>query len=1680
MAMNEQEARLATQLRAAAYAAMEHGTVQGAREAIEAFMPFDREDALGMLISYSIETGDEKGAEKALEELKEIAPDKPYTKYLSARFAYMKGERVSLVEPMEALLKEDMNAKIRERVCNILGRVCRMIGQCEKAAQYDLEASKVSPELAASQYGNYLFDLHYLSGRTPEEFRAAAAQFDSFFADVKRFRHRRRSREKKLRVGYISADFRYHVVLRFVAALLRGKGASPFSVYAYMTGREDAFSAELKKRVDCWRNLRGLSAEQAARRIYDDDIDILVELGGHTTGNAMGILAYKPAPVQVCGIGYWASTGLSAIDYFLGDVYLDDAETQKAFTEKLLLLPHTHFCYKEVGDVPLPAAEPPCVRNGYITFGSFNNFSKASDEALRLWAKILEKTPDSRLLLKGELFDNPKTREYVLSRMERMGIPRKRVKPRGFTLEYLDEYADMDIALDTFPYPGGGTTCDAIFMGVPVVTMAGADHGSRFGKSLLMNLGLGELVANTPDEYVEKAVGIAGDEELLRALRKNLRDMMRRSPLMDEEKYGADLAAAYDGIWEKYVAEQSAPQESALEEFADRMEDFLRAGDKRQALVEADWIWAAEPKSPDILTRIAAVAAEAEDAALARDIAEKLKAALPEDGYALYLAAAAAWLNKDAAETERLVGAALDAGTLTDAQMGEALFLRARIEQENGEYAAAAETFLSASEKREPAERQAESYSRHLLCLYLSGEQPEKLRRASEGYGKFFDGIRPYTYNPADEHHDALHIGYILHGATEANTIPFLRALFTAFDRLRFEVYGYVLGEPCETCAEFLASATGWKRLDEISFEEAARQIRKDGIDILVDLTGHTEKNALPVLAYRPAPVQISGVGYPATTGLPMVDYFLADIHTAPKGADRLFTEKLIRLPQSCLCCSEPRDAMKFPTAAPADEAGYLTFGVLARWEKVTDDALCAWAEILRRVPDARLLVQDGAFADEARRTDAAARMEAAGVDTARVDFEAWSKDYLSAYERVDIALDTYPRTGRRATCEAVYMGIPVVTISGASYASRLSASILANVGLSDLCASDWTSYAKKAARLAKERERLTDIHLTLRRTLLQSPAMDAYWYMEALEEAYGNVFADWERGAGKKVQMPILQRRWDRMQAEMAEERWEAAAATGGRLVAAGVNLPQTTIQMSNVYFKMKDSYHRLYWMQRAVNENPSSRVRLSVWLADAEDDRGLPLTALKTHRQTLGSWPKKAKEPKLLLNAYLQQGFLTHMIGDANESRRCYEAAYQVGETLAERSGAYGSMLLAYNNMERPQEELFEKSAAYTDMVQEIVPYRHEGRARTHKKIRVGYISPDFRFHVMYHFVYAFFAAYDHERFEVYAYSMAKKTDGYTEVLKQQSDAWRDMAGKDPEEIAKIIYEDEIDILFELAGHTTGNCLLALAYKPAPIQISGLGYMATTGLSAVDYFLTDAFVDPPGMHEKYFVEKLLYVSTHFCYAAVGFEGFAESDGAPCKKRGWVLFGVFNQYKKVTDEMIVAWREILSRVPKSKILFKGPAFSCLQIQDYAYQRMKALGLPMERVMFEAGTLDYMNRYLDVDISLDTYPWPGGGTTCDSLYMGVPMVSRYGEARGTRFSYGILAAIGLEDLATPTVDAYVEKAVALALDEELLDTLHKNLRKMMGKSPLMDVKKYMVELEARYEEIWNAWQDGKS
>jgi predicted O-linked N-acetylglucosamine transferase (SPINDLY family) len=342
------------------------------------------------------------------------------------------------------------------------------------------------------------------------------------------------------------------------------------------------------------------------------------------------------------------------------------------------------------------------------------------------------------------------------------------------------------------------------------------------------------------------------------------------------------------------------------------------------------------------------------------------------------------------------------------------------------------------------------------------------------------------------------------------------------------------------------------------------------------------------------------------------------------------------------------------------------------------------------------------------------------------------------------------------------------------------------------------------------------------------------------------------------------------------------------------------------------------------------------------------------------------------------------------------------------------------------------------------------------------------------MFYFYHQLLACYDKQQFSVTCYSLSSLEDNFTRHLKSVVDDWQDVSTKSYADAAEQIYEDEIDILVDLAGHSASNGLPVLAYKPAPVQLSGLGYVDTTGLAAVDYFLTDRYVDPVGDNDSCFTEKLLRLpNSQFCYT--GRSDVSASQGTPCRAKGFVVFASFNQYAKITDNMLKMWLEILMHVPNSQLLLKSQVFVSPSAITLAKERLQRIGYDLSRVLFAPATDTYMTEYLDVDIAFDTYPYPGGGTTCDALYMGTPVVTMYGRRHGSRFGYSILKNVGLEELAVEDESAYINKAVALASDWDLLDALHKNLRGRMMKSPLMDEKNYLIQVEQLYREIWQEY-----
>lgn len=304
----------------------------------------------------------------------------------------------------------------------------------------------------------------------------------------------------------------------------------------------------------------------------------------------------------------------------------------------------------------------------------------------------------------------------------------------------------------------------------------------------------------------------------------------------------------------------------------------------------------------------------------------------------------------------------------------------------------------------------------------------------------------------------------------------------------------------------------------------------------------------------------------------------------------------------------------------------------------------------------------------------------------------------------------------------------------------------------------------------------------------------------------------------------------------------------------------------------------------------------------------------------------------------------------------------------------------------------------------------------------------------------------------------------DDCTKSLQEMVDDFRFCHKMSPLEIATMLKEMRIDIAVDLAGYTTNTGLFLFRYRLAPVQISGLGWMESTGLEETDYLITDKRIDPP--EQSYITEKPLYLPTCFCYQQQ--KELPKSKKAPCMDNGYITFGSFNRVTKFTDPMLIAWREILNRVPDSKLLLKTIDFASDKTKFFIKNRLENIGIDTERVIFELPSKDYMERYLDVDIALDTYPYCGGGTTCDALYMGVPVISMYGQRRSSKFGRSILTAAGLPELVADSPDKYVDLAINLANDWELLDVLYKNLRAILQKSTLMDGRGYAAALEKQY------------
>lgn len=1289
---------------------------------------------------------------------------------------------------------------------SLLGSAYTLLGDTDRAGECFLLSSRIDqdPRQKIAEYSNYLFTTNYGLELTRAEMFAAHRKYNAFFRDVQRCRRTCGDAGQKIKIGYISPDFREHAVVFFSYALLAEFDRDEFTVTCYSLGEEDDLTERLKQMTSDWRDLRGVDADSAAEMICRDEIDILVDLAGHTAHNALPVLARRPAPVQISGIGYFNTTGLDEIDYFLTDIHCDpEGKNDVYFSEKLIRLPHSHLCYTPCKAMP-DCGEAPFIKNGYLTFGSFNNFSKVSETTLVLWSAVLARIPTAKLILKSRVFGSTFGKDAAIRRLQSAGIDEDRVELRGFTAEYLREYHDIDIALDTYPYPGGATTCEALYMGVPVITLAGSRHGARFGYSLLKNVGIDELIAHNENEYVEKVAALADDKELLRFLRKNLRRIMQKSPLMDAKRYVGEVESAYKAVWNS-ARERQGPLVSILIPTYNRPYYFQIALESARQQTYANIEIIVCDNGTD-------------------DRTEKLMWAYRGDSRIRYVRNRAAKTKEENFHPfEKLAR-----GEFLQWLMDDDVLHPRKIE-------------------------------RMVRCFQ---ENPDVTLVTS--CRRWIDGEGNLIPNPSALRFDAE--CKILDGSSLGKN------MLTHISNLIGEPSAFLFRAKDLRSHYWNADCRGYKTISDVAM----------GLELLE--RGNCGYFSEALSAYRR--------------------------HAGQEG-QQIDTVVLSRLEWLSL----------------ADE--YYARHCFLETEKEYSDTLALWLKDAERILPAAL---------------------AAAAPDERL---------LEKYQEQVAKVRYY------------FAGENQEELLQAMLKQRDFAGMIGHI-------KNWLCDSPQDYQLLSK---LAGAYIECNQT-------------EAAQEAACKLAALYPEDLFAK----FLQARVRHMKGE----------------------LPDTIRLLENALPIVKD---------------------------DGENE-------------------VKSLMYNLLANTY-------GILGDCRKSTFYYLKASRCSIGEENKAVDYSNYLFHLNYLPNiSQRDLFLAHLEYQKIFRGALRYTHKNGGASGEKIKIGYVSADLREHVVTFFSYAFFAAYDKKRFTVLCFS-AGREDEVSRRIRFLTDGWVSIAGMDADRAAQVIAEQKVDILVDLSGHTKNNCLPVLARKPAPVQISGIGYFNTTGLREVDYFLTDVYCDPRGKNDAYFCEKLLRLPhSHFCYTPLR-RDVPEAAEPPCLSKGYITFGSFNNFAKVNDGVLKLWGEILTALPEARLVLKSGVFGSAAAAAVIKKRFGDLGLPLRRVAFRPETYPYLHEYNDIDIALDTFPYPGGGTTCDALYMGVPVVTLIGERHGSRFGYSILKNIGLEELAAQTKEAYLKIALALARDKETLKLLRKNLRAMMQKSALMDCAQYMREMETCYQEIYS-------
>jgi protein O-GlcNAc transferase len=530
---------------------------------------------------------------------------------------------------------------------------------------------------------------------------------------------------------------------------------------------------------------------------------------------------------------------------------------------------------------------------------------------------------------------------------------------------------------------------------------------------------------------------------------------------------------------------------------------------------------------------------------------------------------------------------------------------------------------------------------------------------------------------------------------------------------------------------------------------------------------------------------------------------------------------------------------------------------------------------------------------------------------------------------------------------------------------------------------------------------------------------------------------------------------------------QFEEAIAAISRAIALRPAYPEAYMHLGNALKGNGQLDEAVAAFRRAIALKPDFAEAYSN-LGDALRDLIHPDEAITAYRQALDLNPQLAETHNNLGNALRDKAQLDKALAE-------YRRAIAINPKIAQ---AHSNLIYAMHfDPDVDPKSIAEENRRYGDQfgepLRKFIP-KHANDRDPNRRLRIGYVSPDLRNHVVAWNILPLFERRDREKFEIIGYAQIRRPDETTRRLEKSADHWRNIVGLSHEQVAEQIRADKIDILVDLAVHTANSCLLIFARKPAPVQVTFCGYPGSTGLSAVDYRLSDPYLDPVGMDESIYTEKTFRLpDSVWCYDPLDAREIPVNP-LPALLTGVVTFGCLNSFAKINDPLLASWAQIMRHVENSRLLLLSPPGSHRQ-RTLQFFRTEGIDPDRIEIVGYQSRRAYFELYHRVDLGLDPFPWNGHSTSLDSYWMGVPVVSRLGQTAVSRAGWCQLSNLGLSELAGKSFEEYVQIATKLAGDLPRLQQLRATLRQQMEKSPLMDAPRFARNIEAAYRRMWQTW-----